>query len=222
LLSYYGTLFSLDIIWVQEMLNYIWLGMMLLAVMFGIVNGKIDGVVAAVTEDAKHAFEMALLLGGILSFWLGIMKIADHSGLIGRMAVILRPVLCKLFPGVPVDHPAMGAIIMNIAANMLGLANAATPFGLKAMEALDQLNAYKGQATNAMCMFLAINTSSVQLIPASAIGFLAAANGSHPTNIIITSLLATSISTIAAITACKVFEKWSVFKIEPDEEINEC
>ncbi|HJN38395.1 MAG TPA: nucleoside recognition domain-containing protein [Gammaproteobacteria bacterium] len=204
------------------MLNYIWLGMILLSIVFGMINGKIDAVVTSVTEEAKHAFEMALLLGGILSFWLGIMRIAEHSGLIERIALTLRPILKRLFPDVPEDHPAMGAIVMNIAANMLGLANAATPFGLKAMEALDDLNIYKGQASNAMCMLLAINTSSVQLIPASAIGFLAAANGVHPTNIILTSLFATTLSTIAAITACKVFERWSVFKIQKDEEISTC
>ena len=171
------------------------------------------------TNEAKHAFEMALLLGGILSFWLGIMKVAEESGLIKKVSVLLKPILKRLFPDVPVDHPAMGAIVMNISANMLGLANAATPFGLKAMEALDRLNPYKGQSTNAMCMLLAINTSSVQLVPASAIGFIAAANGHHPTNIILTSLFATICSTIAAILACKVLEKTKRFAIKPVESL---
>ena len=108
---------------------------------------------------------------------------------------------------------------MNISANMLRLANAATPFGLKAMEALDRLNPYKGQSTNAMCMLLAINTSSVQLVPASAIGFIAAANGHHPTNIILTSLFATICSTIAAILSCKVLERTKKFAIKPVESL---
>ena len=143
----------------------------------------------AVTNDgivkyAKTAVELAIGLIGIMALWLGIMKIAEQSGLVAHLGRGLRPVMTRLFPDVPADHPAMGAMIMNISANMLGLTNAATPFGLKAMEELNKLNTKVGTATDAMCTFLVINTSSVQLIPATVIAIRAAAGSSNPTEIL--------------------------------------
>lgn len=195
------------------MLSNIWLGMMLFAVMFGVINHKLVEVVNAVSSYSQTAFTIALGLTGVMTFWLGLMKIAEKSGLMGIIANGLYPVLKRLFPELSKDDPALGAIVMNIAANMLGLANAATPLGIKAMEALQERNKNKEIASDAMCMFLAINTSSVQLIPVTAIAFLAA-NGSHePTMVILSSLVATSCSTIAALVAVRLLSKMKRFQV---------
>lgn len=201
------------------MLNFIWLGLILASVIFGVIDGRIPEVVASVTDSAKFAFDVALGLAGIMVFWLGLLQIAEDSGLINVFARLIRPLMVRLFPDIPADHPAMGAMLMNIAANMLGIGNAATPFGLRAMNALEELNPNPGVATNAMCMFLAINTSSVQLIPATAIAYLAAAGATHPTNIIITSLLATSCSTLVAIVAVKCFERMRAFNVTAEASV---
>ncbi len=194
------------------MLNIIWLSLIILSVIFGLINGTISDVVAAVTEYAKFSFEIALGLTGIIVFWLGLMKIAEDAGLIQLLSKWIQPIMRRLFPDVPANHPAMAYMTMNFAANILGLGNAATPFGLKAIGELDKLNKQPGTATNAMCTFLAINTSSIQIIPTTAIAFLAAAGSLRPTSIIVTSLFATSCSTIAAIIAVKFFEKLRVFR----------
>jgi spore maturation protein A len=196
------------------MLNIIWLGMILIAVLVGIIEGRIDEVVKAVTDSAKLGFELALGLAGIMSFWLGIMSIATESGLVSKLGSVLKPILRRLFPEIPSEHPAMGAIVMNIAANMLGLANAATPFGLQAMKELQSLNKHAKIATNSMCTFLAINTSSVQLIPATAIAYLAANGSTNPSSIILSSIIATTVSTIVAIISVKKLARWSFFKID--------
>jgi spore maturation protein A len=197
------------------MLNILWFMLMLIAVVVGVIENRVAEVVTAVTTSAKLAFEIALGLTGIMAFWLGLMKIAEHGGLIQAIANLLKPLLRRLFPDVPSDHPAMGAMVMNISANALGLTNAATPFGLRAMEELERLNPFPGVATNAMCTFLAINTSSVQLIPTTAIVYLAAAGATHPTQVIISSLVATTCSTIAGLVAVKFFEKLPFFKVIP-------
>ena len=202
------------------MLNTIWLGMIFVSVIVGFLQGRLDQVVQAVTDSAKLGFEIALGLCGIMTLWLGIMAIASESGLINRLARILRPILRPLFPDVPIDHPAMGAIILNISANMLGLANAATPFGLQAMKELQRLNQHAEEASNAMCTFLAINTSSVQLIPTTAIAFLAANGSTHPSSIIISALIATSCSTIVAIVAVKRLAKLPLYRLR-EVEVNE-
>jgi spore maturation protein A len=188
--------------------------MIFLSVIIGTIEGRLDQVVHAVTDSAKLGFEIALGLAGIMSLWLGIMGVASESGLIHVFARILRPIMRRLFPDVPVDHPAMGAMVMNISANMLGLANAATPFGLQAMKELQRLNTHVHTASNSMCTFLAVNTSSVQLIPATAIAFLAANGNLHPSNVIISSLIATSISTLVGIVAVKQLAKLPYYKID--------
>lgn len=200
------------------MLNIIWLGLILLSIFFGAIDGRIPQVVASVTESAKFAFTLALGLTGIMAFWLGLMRIAEDSGLVTMIGRWIKPVMKRLFPDVPSEHPAMAAMILNIAANMLGLVNAATPFGLKAMNELDKLNKHPGTATDAMCTFLAINTSSVQLIPTTAIAYLAAAGATSPTDIITTSLLATIASTAAAIIAVKFLAKRRMFRIGQESE----
>ncbi|MCL9685281.1 nucleoside recognition domain-containing protein [Legionella maioricensis] len=196
------------------MLNIIWLGMILISIIVGIIEGRIDEVVRAVTDSAKLGFEVAIGLTGIMALWLGIMSIATESGLVAKLGNALKPLLKRLFPDIPVEHPAMGAMVMNIAANMLGLANAATPFGLQAMKELQSLNNHVTIATNSMCTFLAINTSSVQLIPATAIAFLAANGSTNPSSVIFSSLIATTVSTIVAIVAVKQLAKLPRFRMD--------
>ncbi len=188
--------------------------MLFLSVIVGVIQGRIDQVVHAVTDSAKLGFEIALALSGIMALWLGIMRIASESGLVERFARALKPVMRPLFPDVPVEDPAMGAMVLNIAANMLGLANAATPFGLQAMKELQRLNNNAQEASNAMCTFLAINTSSVQLIPATAIAFLAANGSMHPGNVIFSALAATLVSTAVAIIAVKKLAKLPAYRIK--------
>lgn len=201
------------------MLNIIWLGMILTSIVVGTIEGRIDEVVRAVTDSAKLGFEVAIGLTGIMTLWLGIMSIATESGLVALLAKLLKPILKRLFPDVPVDHPAMGAMVMNIAANMLGLANAATPFGLQAMKELQSLNTRVTTATNAMCTFLAINTSSVQLIPATAIAFLAANGSTNPSSVILSALIATVVSTAVAIVSVKQLAKLSCFRVDRTDSL---
>lgn len=189
------------------MLNVIWFGIVVVSVFFSIITGKVHELVLSVTDSAKLAFDIAMSLAGIMSLWLGIMQIAQDSGLVKVITRLISPLLKRLFPDVPADHPAFGAITLNITANILGLANAATPFGIKAMEELENLNPFPGEATNAMCMFTVINTSSVQLMPVSAISFLAAAGASDPTGIIFSGLLATICSTVAGILMAFTMQK---------------
>lgn len=196
-----------------RMLNLIWLGMILISVIVGVIEGRIDEVARSVTESAKLGFDIALSLAGIMTLWLGIMSIANESGLVNLLGKALRPILRRLFPDIPTEHPAMGAITMNLAANMLGLANAATPFGLQAMKELQALNQHTKIATNSMCTFLAINTSSVQLIPATAIAYLAANGSTNPSSVIVSSLIATIISTLVAIISVKQLEKLPMFRV---------
>ena len=192
------------------MLNYIWFGMMFIAVIVGILTGNIDAVTQAAIDMAKTAVEIAIGLIGIMALWLGTMKIAEESGLIRIIARAIRPITIRLFPDVPENHPAIGSIILNMAANLLGLGNAATPLGLKAMEELQDLNPEKETATNAMCTFLAINTSSIQLIlPATVVALMGAAAN----QIFITTILATGLSTIAAIIAVRFLEKLKRFEV---------
>ena len=181
---------------------------------------KIKNVTNAALSYAGTAVTIALGLIGIMALWIGIMKIAEEAGLISVIASWLKPVTKKLFPDVPANHPAMGSMIMNISANMLGLGNAATPFGLKAMEELDELNPHKGTATNAMCTFLAINTAGMTMIPATAIAVRAAAGSSQPAVIIGTSLFASLCATIAGITTAKTLEKFPIKKGEFSRWIN--
>jgi spore maturation protein A len=193
------------------MLNYIWFGMMAISVVSAIFTGRIDAVTEAAIGMSKVAVEISIGLIGIMALWLGIMKIAEESGLIKIIARGLRPITIRLFPDVPEDHPAIGSIVLNMAANMLGLGNAATPLGLKAMEELQELNPKKDTATNAMVMFLAINTSSVQLIvPATVVALM----GVAASQIFITTILATLCSTITAIFMVKVLEKTKRFSVE--------
>ena len=172
---------------------------------------------SAVTNDgvlryAKTAVELAIGLIGIMALWLGIMKIAEQAGLVAKLAALLRPATRRLFPDVPADHPAMGAMIMNLSANLLGLSNAATPLGLKAMEELNKLNKKLGTATDAMCTFLVMNTSHVQLIPTTVIAIRAATGSAHPAEILGPAIVATCISTVVGILVVKALGRMKFYK----------
>ncbi len=195
------------------MLNYIWFGLILLAVLIGGMTGKMDAVTNGAVDAASASVKLAIGLIGIMALWLGMMRLAEKAGAIALLARGLKPLMRRLFPDVPAEHPAMGMVVMNMAANMLGLGNAATPLGLKAMTELEKLNRFPGTATNAMCTFLALNTSSVQLVPATTVALLAAAGSLNPSAIIGTALLATTCSTIVAIIAVRLLEKLPGFAL---------
>ncbi|MCH7573495.1 MAG: nucleoside recognition protein [Candidatus Marinimicrobia bacterium] len=193
------------------MLNYIWFGLIAIAVVTGLFNGTIDAVTDAAFASARQAVELAIGLVGAMALWLGIMRIADKAGLVAVLARGIRPIARRLFPDIPDGHPALGSIVMNMAANILGLGNAATPMGLKAMKELQELNPEKDAATDSMVMFLAINTSSVQiLLPASVVGLMGARAG----DIFIPVLVATTISTTVAIIAAKWLQKRPRFAVQ--------
>jgi spore maturation protein A len=196
------------------MMNYIWLTIVILAIVLGGINGKIEDVTKSAIDAAGNSVTIAIGLIGIMALWLGIMKIAEDSGLMALAARVITPVLKKLFPDIPAGHPAMASMTMNIAGNMLGLGNAATALGLKAMEDLETLNKHPGVATNAMCMFLTINTAGLQLVPATVIGVLASAGSKDPTVIIGTTMAATFTALIAGIAAVKLLERMPVFSVE--------
>lgn len=175
---------------------------------------KLKAITQAAIDFANIAVEIAIGLIGVMALWLGLIKIAEEAGLVKVLTHLLTPLMKRLFPDVPSDHPAIGAIIMNIAANMLGLSNAATPIGLKAMEELNKLNPQIGTATNAMVTFLAINTGGLILIPATAIAVRAAAGSANPGIIIGTAIFGAACATIAGIVASKILQRLPRYKQE--------
>jgi spore maturation protein A len=190
------------------MLNYIWFSLMAIALVVAAFRGTVEGVTAGAMDSATTAVQIAIGLVGIMTLWLGMMRVAEAAGLVALLGRALAPLLRRLFPEVPPDHPAGGAIVLATAANVLGLANAATPMGIKAMEELQALSADKDTATNPMVTFMAMTTSGVQLIPATMIGVMAAAGATNPTAIIATSIIATLIGTIAAVVAAKLLQRF--------------
>lgn len=197
----------------RMVLNYIWIAFFLIAFAFGIV-GLIMGdttlfqkMVDATFDSSKTAFEVSLGLTGVLALWLGIMKIGEKAGIVNVLARMLSPVFTKLFPDIPKNHPVMGSIFMNIASNMLGLDNAATPTGLKAMAQMQELNTKKDTATNPMIMFLVLNTSGLTIIPTSILAFRSANGAAQPTDVFIPILLATAVATIAGIIITSLWQR---------------
>ncbi|MFC4078137.1 nucleoside recognition domain-containing protein [Salinithrix halophila] len=186
------------------MVNYIWLFMIVSGVVAGAAQGQLDLVTQAALKGAKEGVAVCLGLISILVFWLGMMRIAQEAGLLEKLARLLGPIVRFLFPGVPREHPAMGYILSNMSANLFGLGNAATPMGLKAMEELQKLNPEPERATPAMCTLLALNTSSLTLIPTTMIGIRMEHGSANPTDIIGTSIFATLCSTLAAI----LLDRW--------------
>ncbi len=196
------------------MLNYIWFALIIIALIVGAINGRIEEVTKAAFEYAGTSVEIALGLIGIMAFWLGIMNIAQEAGMVKLLARAIKPVSKRLFPEIPSEHPAMGAMILNIAANWLGLSNAATPLGLKAMEELQKINPEKDTATNAMATFLALNTASITLIPATIIAVRTTMGSADPAEIIGTTIFASSCACVVAVTATKLLQRLPIFRVE--------
>lgn len=199
-------------------LNYIWIAFFVIAFVIAAVKllftGDFDvfpAMMNSTFDSSKTAFEISLGLTGVLSLWLGIMKIGEKGGMVNVLAKILSPVFCRLFPDIPKGHPVTGSIFMNITANMLGLDNAATPLGLKAMEQLQQLNTKKDTATNPMIMFLVLNTSGLTLVPVSIMVYRAQMGAAQPTDVFIPILLATFFSTISGIIITSIYQRINLF-----------
>ena len=199
-------------------LNYIWIAFFVIS--FVIALGKLifmgdtavfTDMMTASTTSAKNAFELSLGLTGVLSLWMGIMKIGEKGGLVAALARLLSPVLSKIFPDVPKGHPAMGTMFMNFAANMLGLDNAATPMGLKAMQELQELNPDKETASNPMIMFLVLNTSGLTLIPVSVLTFRTQMGAANPTDIFLPILIATTVATLVGLLVTSIYQRINLF-----------
>ena len=189
-------------------MNIVWLLLVAAAVVTAVFKGTMPEVSNATFKSAGTAIELAIGLVGGMTLFLGVMRVAQDSGLVQLLARALRPVFRLLFPEVPRDHPALGAIAMNFGANLLGLGDAATPMGLKAMQELQTLNPDKESASNAMCMFVALHSSSLQLVPVMIISLRAAAGSKNPSEIIVATILSTVISMAVAVAASMTFARW--------------
>ena len=186
------------------MLNLLWGAMMLIGILYGAVTGRLAEVTDAALSCAKEAVALCITMSGIVAMWMGIMQIARSSGLIDKMTEKMQPLLHFLFPKIPKEHPAMEYISANVIANFLGLGWAATPAGLRAMKALSELNVENSRASTDMCTFLVINISSIQLIPVNIIAYRSQYGSVNPTAIVAPAILATTVSTLAAIVFCKM------------------
>lgn len=189
-------------------MNYIFYGLIVLSIIIGAVNGKLPDVVNSILTGAEKSVQIAFSLIGIMAFWLGIMKIAEKSGMVEFVAKLIKPFTKRLFNEIPPEDPAIGNIAMNFSANALGLTNAATPIGIRAMQDLQAHNEEKKTASNAMCMLLAMNTAGFQLIPATVIAVLVGIGYKNPTEIIAPTLIVTSFTFLCAITLAKIFQRF--------------
>jgi len=196
-------------------MGYIWVFLIVVSVIVAIINGRVQEVTQAVVDNAKLAVEISVSLIGVMAFWLGIVKLAEKAGLVTLIAKIVQPITDFLFPEIPKGHSALGNIAMNVSANALGVTNAATPVGIKAMQDMQTLNKYKDTATNSMCTFLAINTAGFQIVPASVIAVLVASGSTNPTEIVAPTILVTLFGTIVAIIAVKILQRF--FPVENKE-----
>jgi spore maturation protein A len=187
--------------------SLVWVLLVVVSVAYAACTGRVSALTPAVVESAGKGVTLALGLVGVMSLWLGLMRVAEEAGLVKLLGRAAAPVLRRLFPEVPDGHPAMGAVVMNVAANMLGLGNAATPFGLKAMAALQELNPRKDVASDAQALFCALNTASLQLVPASVIALRAAAGARSPADILGATLLASACATATAILSARLLRR---------------
>lgn len=188
-------------------MNIVFVLLLVAAAIAGAVRGEVRAVGQGAFDGAAQGVTLAIGLVGVMALWLGMMRIAERAGLIEKLARAVRPLFRPLFPSVPDGHPAISAMLLNIAANMLGLGNAATPFGIKAMEELEKLNPNPGSATDAQVLFLAINTASLQLVPTTVIALRAAAHSNDPAVVILPTLCATFCAFVVAITVAKLLER---------------
>lgn len=187
------------------MVNYIWVLMTIVGIIFALFNGTMEQVNKAVFDGAKEAVTLCIGLISVLVFWLGMMRIAEESGLLEKLSKLFRPLVKLLFPEVPANHPAMGYMLSNMISNMFGLGNAATPMGIKAMEELKKLNGGKNFASRSMVTFLAINTASITIIPTTVIAIRMTYHSASPTEIVVPTMIATILSAIGAILIDRYF-----------------
>lgn len=190
------------------MINYIWFILLLFGILIGIFTGNGEAISRAIVDSASSTTSLIIGLMGIMCFWCGTMKVAEKSGLTGKLAKLLTPILKLLFKDASKSENAMGAIVMNLTANMLGLSNAATPFGIKAMEELDKLNPNKGRASNDMALFLVMNAACIQFLPSTVISIRAAEGSSNPGIIIIPAMIATATAALVGIVCCKILQRY--------------
>ena len=193
-------------------MGYIWVFFIVISVIFAIYNGRLQEVTQAIVDNSKLAVEISISLIGVMAFWLGLVKLAEKAGIIELIAKIVRPITNFLFPEIPQNHPSLGNIAMNISANALGVTNAATPIGIKAMQEMQELNPQKDTATNSMATFLAINTAGFQIVPASVIAVLVASGSTNPTEIVGPTIIVTAIGTIVAVCAVKILQTFFPLK----------
>ncbi|MEK7389032.1 MAG: nucleoside recognition domain-containing protein [Elusimicrobiota bacterium] len=196
------------------MMNGIWAFMVMAAVLCGAFTGKLSEVSKASVDNAETAVKLALGLVGMMSLWIGLMKVLEEAGLLAVLARLIKPVMRRLFPGVPEEHPAMSMMILNTSANILGLSNAATPFGIKAMAELDALNPHRGEASDAMALFLAINTAGVCVFPTTMIALRASLNASSAGSIILPTLVASIVGTAVAVLAALMLQRLELFRFK--------
>lgn len=190
------------------MINYIWFFMLLLGIAVGFFSGNGEIISKAIVESTESTTDLMIGLVGIMCFWCGTMKVAERSGLTDKIAKLLKPLLKLLFKEAAKDEKALGAIVMNLTANMLGLSNAATPFGMKAMEEMDKHNRKKGIASNDMALFLVINAACLQLIPSTIISIRAAQGSTNPGVIILPAIISTSCAAIVGVICCKILQRY--------------
>ena len=200
-------------------MSYIWLFLIIISVVVAICNGKVIELTQAIIDNAKLAVEISISLIGVMAFWLGIVKLAEKSGIVTFISKLIKPITKKLFNEIPENSPAVGDIAMSLTANAFGLTNAATPIGIKAMQDMQKLNKNKDTATNPMCTFLAINTAGFQIIPASVIAVLVASGSTNPTEIVAPAIFITFSSTIIALILVKILQKF--FPIKENEVEND-
>ncbi|MCL6442837.1 MAG: spore maturation protein [Alicyclobacillus sp.] len=187
------------------MVDFIWLSLFVVGVLTAMFTGKVDAVSKAIVGGANQGVELAIALISVMALWLGLMRIAEQAGAIQWLSRLLKPVGKFLYPSVPPDHPAMGAILANMSANLLGIGNAATPLGLKAMQELQSLNSVKDTASDAMCTLLAVNTAGITFFPSTVVAMRMAHGSLNPTEVVGTTILATALGTGAAIVLDRVF-----------------
>ncbi len=192
------------------MLNYIWMGMLLIGFIIGGLNGRLEAVTQAAFNSSKSAVELSIGLLGILCLWTGLMGVAEKSGLLNKLAYLVSPLIRLLFPQIPKKSPAIGAIVMNMAANFFGLGNAATPLGLKAMKELQNHNAVKDTASDSMIMFLILNASAIQLVPATIIALRSSAGSTNPAEVIVPIWVASACAAATGIIAVKLLGRMTI------------
>ncbi len=199
------------------MLNWIWLGLIAVSVLVGAATGRLEAVTRAAFDGARAAVEISIGLVGIMALWLGIMRIAEAGGAVRLLARAVRPLARRLFPDVPAEHPALGAMLLNLAASWLGLGNAATPLGLKAMEELQRLNPSPDTATDAQVTFLALNTACITVVPATIIAVRVTLGSADPTEIVVPTIVASSCATLVAVAAARLLARLRPFRVPPPD-----